>query len=70
MLYIFYGEEDFIINKQIENIYKRLSVSKESVVKKSFANLQLFDFLNEVEQSNLFSSANFYNWNKFWIIFK
>ena len=59
MLYIFYGEEDFIINKQIENIYKRLSISKESIVKKSFADVQLFDFLNEVEQSNLFSSANF-----------
>ncbi len=59
MLYLFYGIEDFVIQKKIESILKNTSFKLKDVIKKSFTNNSLSDLLNEVEQLSLFGSNNF-----------
>ena len=59
MLYLFYGIEDFIIQKKIESILNNTSFELKDVIKKSFTNNSLSDLLNEVEQLSLFGSNNF-----------
>ncbi len=59
MLYIFYGIEEFIIKKKIEALWKAKGFNKNEVIRLNLNNQSLSEVVNQVEQSNLFSSNTF-----------